>query len=754
MHALEIAARLTATFALTLSGLFLSWRLLWALLGSPGGGPRLLRYILWIAAFYFVASVSFHLLYPLGAFTPITAPLFGTTACVFVALQPGVRSNLWLEVTSGLRWLKILGERYPLGWRWVVLATIALLTVRTLLIPPLGWDSLTYHNVRIAFWLQGEGFSYPDAPGTWNLFRHYFAGHEVLAAWTVMPMRNDLFAGMINAIDWIWLGLSLWACARELKLPEPLANAAGWLWMTPACVIALMGSGYVEIALCASALCALAGTLHFLSHPDRWGVAVLAAMSAGIAAATKLPGLLPAAICGLGIAYIAFFQRSGSPKQAFITVLLALFAVLAPVAPFLIFNTIETGAALSPAPIKIGGVRLGVADPAMKWFQMRGLDSSRYKFANEWNAIVKGLGTLGKPSASVHQLGVSWSLLAPIGILLLFLRSWKAAILVFAIVAGNIAFYFLPGMTVARLLWPSEFSRYLLQALTLGTVLSLMAIPARHTEIRKIVMAFIAACAIFGCLRMTTYGIADFEWLYLSYLFIGIALLSVIVWQLLVRRLFAIASVLVFGSFIFGGLTLVKVRKDIRQAVYNESFQFFPCLRYWAPAMKFTDDGKKHVIAITSGEFQNLDNWWSYPFFGNDFQNKLTYIPISKSGKILHFGYGKRRSERASRVAWKRRLLKQGVTEVVTFHPASVEQEWMQLEPKVFRQVTSNPYWGMFRINLKRLARSLRDEDGTIPYTPGSIPYGPSTPDQDFGAFGFGSTVTPKTKVKPIPGLR
>ena len=107
-------------------------------------------------------------------------------------------------------------------------------------------------------------------------------------------------------------------------------------------------------------------------------------------------------------------------------------------------------------------------------------------------------------------------------------------------------------------------------------------------------------------------------------------------------------------------------------------------------------------VAITSGPLQNADNWFAYPFMGRQLQNEVVYVPIAADGQIHHFGRGDLNAELA-RVAdfhaWAARLREQGVADVMSFDPPSIEIGWMESHPELFERVVGlNGVWGLFRV--------------------------------------------------------
>jgi hypothetical protein len=188
--------------------------------------------------------------------------------------------------------------------------------VRGLLRPPLSWDSLMYHLLLAATWLQRHDLAPVFAAYPLNYYGYSPANGAVWLWWWMAPSHSELYANLAFLPQWALLGLATGAVARRLGARTSWPLAAVLAAMTPT-VVRFAATQYVDIftAACLLAACcfglswlrpasrALPGMPH--AHPGRvgggtgggtgggsWGDATLAAIGLGLAAGAKVLGLL------------------------------------------------------------------------------------------------------------------------------------------------------------------------------------------------------------------------------------------------------------------------------------------------------------------------------------------------------------------------------------------------------------------------------------------------------------------------------
>ena len=228
---------------------YASYRLAWALLGpcSP-----LIRMAATITIGAWLATTGFHLLFTLSLFQLPVAAAAAFGLAFAASFVPGNRSirSLFGEDWEHLRrdWGDTLtaGERLSI---YVAVPTACLVLVRGLVLPPLGWDWLTYHGLRSAHFVQESSWTFGPAPGPWSKYRHFLAGAEVLDAWAMLPFHSDLLVNVCTWVQWLALGISAAALSEVLGLGLRKAVIAGVAVLFVPTALALALSGYVDNAL-------------------------------------------------------------------------------------------------------------------------------------------------------------------------------------------------------------------------------------------------------------------------------------------------------------------------------------------------------------------------------------------------------------------------------------------------------------------------------------------------------------------------
>ncbi|TPV97239.1 MAG: hypothetical protein B7733_00655 [Myxococcales bacterium FL481] len=710
----EVALRSVAALMLIVGGADLARRCTWWILGATTWRHRLpLRWALTGASGMWLATVAFHGLYPLGGFRVIPA----VTTVVVVAGTARWLEGRWVGARGGgrtppwsreVRAMKLLLNRLRRAGHGMFVAFFVppsiFVGLRCLLVLPTGWDTMTYHGVRATRWVQNAGFTYDDAPGAWNLFRHYFAGAEVLFAWSALPMHSDLFIAASTFFQWWVFGLGMWACARALDVREPFAGLWALAWCFAPPVFLAIGSGYVELAMVAGVMAGLAACLHFVRRPTP-GLAAAGSMAMGVAAGVKLPGLLPAAVTGGALAWIALWPESSSSSgsrrpaipRPWRSVAAWAALMLAPVIPWLVFNVIETGSPLSPAPLTFAGLTLGVPDPAMAWFQDRGLEDKQWVWAHEWPALLKAIGDFRMLSFAVGPLVVAWLLPLPICLPVLVWRRPAQACVVLGVLLTTLAFFYLPGMAVARLAWPYESGRYLLVALLAASAINLAAVQ-RWRPLARFHGAGLTASAIFYAMHLFGHGSWDGEYGLIWIRFVSIAA-SIFGLHWLAGRISRSHWLALCGlAFVVHTVAIDSTRVEHRSALVRHSYHLWPSPRYHAGILSDIDDGRPYRIAVTGGVWHNADTWASFPLHGVYMQNDVTYVPITADGDVVHFDADTLPIAHGDDEAWVARLRALEIDFVMSFHPSSLELQWMAARPDVFERRAGEEEWGFFRV--------------------------------------------------------
>jgi len=672
----------------------------------PGAG-RALRWTAACVIGLWLSAVLFQLLATLDRFT-LPVALFAVAAAAAGAhlLQRdrcAVPRTLAddLETTLG-----DLGRLLSSGWAALpfgaALACAGLIVVRAAIVPVVAWDSLTYHAVKAGLWVQAGGYESLAAPGGWSVYRTYLGGGEVLTAWAMLPLAGDLAAGLADALVWLLLGLAVFALGGQLGLRESSR------WVSAAYVLALpaaaraAGSLYVDnafaLAVVAACVLVLSG-----SHSERPQADLIAMMALGVALGIKIF----AAPLVLAMVLVLPLLRGRSfwqPRRLAWTAAGGVAALLA-AGPWWVRNVMLTGLPLSPLPLSVAGLRLGEANPAMRWYMDRP-NLLEAGLAEELTALGRMLGFPGLAPLSEPTLGA-----LTVVPLLLFVAAlpglarldWRKALVVLAFVVPMLLAFYGSGLEVTRLQWAAVSGRYLLAAAAIVVVASFTLWPrdAKGQRLHEVVLAVGAAAYV---VLSDTRGWTRYE-LLPGLVVVALGAFVLAVWVRKAPRPKRAPRRWAIGLLVplVALSALHGYRGWTRDVELDRSVVLHASPRYWLPAARTLDQEERpHRLAVTAGAAQDADNWLLYPFLGPRLQNELHYVPPTRDGRTVDPGRQRDLVAAADFESWLERLRGQRIEAVISFRPATVEMAWMKRRPDLFTRLAGDGQsWGLYRLEIR-----------------------------------------------------
>ena len=658
-----------------------------------------IRWAIAILIALFAATICFHLLAALEQFRLLPALLVLGVAGLLVHWFVRPFADFLQDLSNDMIHLAALFLARRKDWRVIPVVVLSCLVfvpvAKTLLIPPLGWDALTYHCVKPAMWVQTGGALTMQAPGGWSYFSLFVGGGEVLTAWVMLPFRSDLLVPFLGALIWLATGFLMFAAGRRLGLSRWLCLMAMFFALFVPAVFRIAGAGYTEPSLVLFSLGAvLAGLCYFAERNPAFLVLGLA--MTGLMAGTESEGLPVTGLVMLVLAAGTVFDARYRAVHLKWFLLGCLSAFLV-VAPWWVRSYLQTGYPLTPVPVKVFGVTLGVIVPELAWVQ---------KWPNSVSSIGRELAVLRDLfsfSAKSPYLGLFMLLpmfLFPAGIVALWRRNRWMSVLAAAAVAGVLVAFYFPGMEVIRLNWAPSNARLLLLLVplaTLGAAVALGDTPGRSTLFAT-VLSLLAAFQAFDGLFWGVDGVVMST---LPFVSIALLLLAFLVMRLAVRGRTAAVGVVLFLVPLLALPCLARFRDRTRADVFADegTMMWHYTLRYWSDAARVADHpARPAVVAVTSAPWQGHDSWLDYAFLGSRFQNTLVYVPISAVGQLRNFDGTEAYRQDASYEAWSYRLGEMNVDYVMSFWPTSLELLWMREHPERFRELSSGEKWGFFAV--------------------------------------------------------
>ncbi|MET0386129.1 MAG: hypothetical protein ABW321_09240, partial [Polyangiales bacterium] len=424
--------------------------------------------------------------------------------------------------------------------------------------------------------------------------------------------------------------------------------------------------------------------------------AVLGAMSLGVAAGMKVTGAPAVIVIGLALVARLFRAPVASARVRSHWFAVCAVCVLMPVAPWLFAAWRETGYPLSPTPISVLGVKLGVATPALEWYQDRP-DVRPGDWEAESEALLSMLGPIGESKESLGVMSCIPVLFAPLGFVVLLRRRLLAALLLAAAAAALLAAHFSDAMTVLRVMWPFASARYLITTIALLVPVSL-AFCRRERPFELAYRLLLLSWPVFGAFYWVRYGSPAWEGR------------ELVIWGVLLTMLYVLCRAGLQRSPRWGAALTVLVigwtcsalqlrRDDTREDAYTDSEALHESPRFWSTAVpKIDEPDNPRRIAVTGGPHQANDLWLQYFFLGKRLQNELTYVTPTRDGAIAHFAPHGDLEARADYASWLARLQQRGITEVMSFAPESLELSWMNADPTHFERLDGDEDWGLYRL--------------------------------------------------------
>ena len=562
---------------------------------------------------------------------------------------------------------------------------------RAIIIPPLSWDSLTYHMTLAGLWVQNGGYTRLLIPDAWDCYSHFPSNGEVFFSWLMLPFQSDLIANLGN-FPFLMLGaLAVYGLARELEIDrETSLLAAIMVSLSPPLFVYII-TQYVEVQYFAEELCGV----FFLSRYAKNGRlrdGIMAFVALGLAAGTKVTTLQLLLLSVVAIVGLSLWKRANRKALLYCGIFIA--AITASV-PWYVRNWLETGSPLYPFSLSIGG---------MKIFQ-----GSQYMYAMI-SSLEKNLGQ-GIHASILYWTKVSSFDFHPLNFGPLFLpviiggiagvllglgsRNRITWLIIGIICCSEFAQFMSKGMMPARLRWVELSQRFLMLFFALMVISGLYALTKTRRGKEPIVI-ILACFAVLYFLIINAYNvvrllvIAKSEHFILTGAIFVIFIFSVYCFMLPDRiakpKTLLIGMAVVLTMF----LPFTQFCRDRMRYFWflNTKDQgYIPGNVMLIHGWEFVDNpSKPATIAVTAGWEGIGHNWFLYPLMGRHLQNRLVYISPARSEEIPSYVPDLDTFKKAEASVWIDRVRNAGVDMVFVIMPAPPELTWIiEDNPSIFK---------------------------------------------------------------------
>lgn len=584
-----------------------------------------------------------------------------------------------------------------------VVGTLLLVQVaRALVLPPLAWDSLTYHLTIPAMWVQHGGYWQWSAPDAFGDYSRFPANGELFGAFLLLPFHGDLLVNLFGLPYLLLGGAAIHGLATELGAPRRGAGVAAALWMLAPPAFAYVTTQYVDLPMAAEVLAGWLFAVRFLRTKSAVD-GVLTGAAFGLAAGTKLLALLPAAIAVL-VALWLLVRCRGRVLRGVGGGALAAVAVSV---PWYVRNWIETGNPVYPFQVVLGGTVLFSGSTFQANVPVLPAGDTSY-----WTKLITfqpGFApiTLGPPAVLVAVLGSLAVLCGLAG------PRRAAFVALAAAIAADLWLFAGEAMRPLREHWSDGTQRFLL--VPFGLLLVGMATLARTGPRmqRFVLLMGVGALALdIAAANLATLARDQA----VAWVVLGLGTLAAVAVVLQPRRAWLVVA---GASAWFVGLPwLTHCRSETRHDTYAHGFDLHPTARdetvAWVVVALLgkeagagavsrgwseVDDPERPLrIAFVAGWASWGHNWMVYPLLGSRLQNEVLHVPATQSGALGTYQPGVPHEPPTTVDEWIGRLRRRGAEVLFVAMPAPPELAWAEARPDVFTLRASGDGFRVFDV--------------------------------------------------------
>ena len=654
--------------------------------------------------FYALVVLTLQALSPLHAITRPGVTIASAMTALVCHLLWGKHRNIGAEIETVRLWL-----RDGLASRWSVLLIaggfVLLVSLsRALLMPPMSWDSLTYHLTFAAHWVQKGSLLRFIAPDQIIENAYLPINGELFASWLMLPFHSDLLVNTVNFPLTLLGGIACYAIARELGLTRREAAFAPALLCFAPVIYAQITTAYVDNAVFAFCAASVLFTLRYLRNGRR-ADALLTFTASGILLGTKYTGLpivgfvflamvvkrmlssfAPGRLCGLVFAGLVLLSLLGGRQY--------------------LLNALEARNPFYPTPVTLFNHVVAEGSDMMKQVDA---------WAEQYEAQtgMAGQGFLEREYKKLQFLprsaGPKFLFLLLVASLSPFVRPrhiprrqwyflllcWTAPILLFY--TANEADY------IRKAFWVEGSTRFLSPFIAIFTIQALLLIK-KFTRGSDRAAFFCAALVVWDLFSINKSHLQEVEMVYpVLVALAGLVVLSLSFMRVPVRirgaALRWLVSACLLTGFIGGCHFLQAYRDATRYTYYRRHYDYFhiPKIANLVNGWEFLDQpnrGKR--VALSVGWEPPGHIWFFYPLMGRRLQNEVLYVSPKYAREVPAWLHKNMLRGDDARL-WLSGIREKKVDFVFVAQPWPKELTWMEGDPETFRPVFSTKQCKIFK---------------------------------------------------------
>ena len=397
---------------------------------------------------------------------------FVVTGPVLVFLRPECGRRLGARAAA-VR-LSSSARAQPLAAALAALAALALAwrVVLALVLPPYGYDALSFHLANVVSWLQAGRIETSPL----NVCCAYYPQNgEVIATWPALLGGRQEYVDFVQIAAALVGAAAVAGIARVARLPASGSWIAAALFVLTPVLLAQANTAYVDVTFTAAAVASFYLVLRFLetTGQERWGLLGAAGLATGLCVGTKPTGVEFGAVIILPLLVRAAARWRPTWREAGLVAVLFALPVVVLGASWYLHSWAATGSPFYPMTVKFLGATVfagtnrlnsppselahhaAVVQPLLSWFAD----------LHFWTKRAYGYGEL------LGGLGPVWSYFGAILVLAFAVYAWRRRRIVL--------WYFLVPLGLFFTIQPSHWlSRYTLPLTAAGAVAVAWAITA------------------------------------------------------------------------------------------------------------------------------------------------------------------------------------------------------------------------------------------------------------------------------------
>jgi hypothetical protein len=564
----------------------------------------------------------------------------------------------------------------------VVLHGVGYEVLRGLLRPPLSWDSLMYHLLLTATWLQDHNLKPVFGTYPVSYYGYAPANGSVWAWWWMAPSHSELYVNLAFLPQWLLLGLATGALARRLGARRHWPVAALLVVAAPV-VSRFAATQYVDIFTAAALLTACAFGLRWLREPAP-ADALLAGLGLGLAIGAKVIGI-PYGAALAGLLVITAITARGQWRRRIPHLALAL-AAAAALGSFFYLRNVALG--VDPLALECESAPRHEAPQAVPKLPRANsiLDLPDEMFL-QGKLLDAFLGITRLPSLEMGLGPQTFLVLFGLLALPFFLgreKKWREGLVLYGQVGAELAFWLTIPYSASNHLFAN--TRYLLPCFGIGFAAALAAAEirgAKETWLRNIAVVLAAQNLLQQSAAMShgvrvILGICDVAAILLA--------VSPGLRGFVRRRSRALAAAGV-AALVLASPILGSFRRADRERALGTEFQVhnFPGGLYsegWGWLDRYGADGTVAVMSTPA-------NYFLYPAMGLYLERKATYINVNREDVRVATAYPRCEPRvRPEPDAWLANLRRANVRWLLLNRHPSLdfpgERNWAQQRPDLF----------------------------------------------------------------------